>query len=414
MKRCVALLIVLVLICALFPASAEPLPTTTPLSGYMLLPVTDEIKVFATRSLKGNLTGVITPDTQSDVQVLSVTGEWCYISFENAAGTGYGYIPLSHFSLTPKPTPTPAPAPTYPAGTSAWVQNASVGYRLNLRQDPRGLARSDGKYYTGTPVTMTGQFENGFAQVLLAGTTLGWMDLRYLTADPASFVPETPMVIVKGSSASLRSGPGTDYTRLARLDRGTQIIVLGVRSDGWYHVQVGDLVGYISDSLLSGSFPFGFGMDSDNPSLISEASDQQSVFYINTRSTDTPLHLRGSASATSKSLGVFYTGTPLTVLSYTRTGWAYVRIGQTEGYVASDYFTNIKPQQYGTLRIIHNTRATGLNLREAPSTGSALLTFAPNNSEVILLGELHNGWCYVEWNHISGYMLNNNSLEPFN
>lgn len=414
MRRFLALLTALFFPLTLLSPAAESPPATTPLPGYTLRASPSETLVYATRSLKGNLVGTIAPDSSDDVQVLAVTGEWCYISFSVPHGTRYGYVPLSSFDVAPKATPTPAPAVSYPAGTIAWVCNISNGYRLNLRQEPRILSASQGKYFTGTPVTLTGSIENGFAQVLLAGTTLGWMDLRYLSVDADSFVPELPVMTVKGSGAALRSGPGTDHPRLVRLDRSTQVTVLGVRSDGWYHVQAGDIVGYISETLLSGTFPFGYGMDSDNPSLSESATDRMSVFYVNTRTTGKQLHLRKSANASSKSMGLFYTGTPLTVISYTRTGWAYVRIGQTEGYMAAEYFTDIPPQLYGDLRTVKNRHASGLNLRDTPSTGGALLTYVPNNTDVILLGELSNGWCYVDCSGILGYMLGDDSLEPQN
>ena len=411
MRRLLALLAALTLLLMMLPAEAESPPTATPLPGYTLLASPEELRVFATRSLKANLVGTISPDSNAAVEVLDVTGDWCYISFSTPQGTRCGYLPLSCFDVAPAATPTPAPQSSIPAGTAAWVSNLGTGYRLNLRQEPRILAKSEGKYFTGTPVTLTGMVDNGFAQVLVAGTALGWMDLRYLTMDAQSFVPELPAVTVKGTSAALRSGPGTSYPKVTRGERGTQLTVFGVRSDGWYHVQLGDVIGYVSESLLSGTFPFGYGMDSDNPSL-SERTDQSSVFYINTRSTGEQLHLRKSAASNSKSMGLFYTGTPLSIISYTRTGWAYVRIGQTEGYMAAEYFTSEKPQQYGDIRTVQNGHATGLNLRESPSTGSALLSFAPNGTNVILLGELSNGWCYVDCDGTLGYMLSNGSLKP--
>lgn len=412
MRRFLALLTALSLPLTIPPATAESLLTATPLPGYTLRASPEEILVYATRSLKGNLVGTITPDNSADVQVLALNGDWCYISFATPQGTRYGYLPISCFDVAPAATPTPAPATTYAAGTLAWVQNLGSGYRLNLRQEPRSLAKSEGKYFTGTPVTLTGTTENGFAQVLLAGTTLGWMDTRFLTTDAEAFVPELPVVTIKGNSAALRSGPGTEHSRLSSYGHGTQVTVLGVRSDGWYHVQVDDTVGYIAETLLSGTFPFGYGMDSDNPSLSESNTDQSSVFYINTRATGEQLHLRKAATASSKSMGLFYTGTPLVVISYTRTGWAYVRIGQTEGYMAAEYFSSTPTQQYGDRRMLQNSRATGLNLRETPSTGGALISFVPNGTEVILLGELNNGWCYVAYNGQLGYMLSNGSLKP--
>lgn len=409
MRRFLALMTALGMI-SLYPSGGAESPPEATAPGYTLRTSSEEQLVFAARNLKANLVGTIQPGTEQDVELLSVDGDWCFIRFQAADGERCGFVPLSCFDMAPQATPTPAPTVSIAAGTPAWVANASTGYRLNLREEPRAMAASLGKYYTGTPVTLTGVTENGFAQVLLAGTALGWMDLQYLTTDAAAFVPEMPVVTAKGS-AVLRKGPGTDHARISRHDSGTTITVLGVRSDGWYHVQIGDQTGYIAESTLSGNFPFGYGMDSDNPSVSESNTDQESVFYINTRSSGSQLHLRKAASASARSMGLFYTGTPISVISYTRTGWAYVRIGQTEGYMAADYFTETKPQQYGETRILRNAHANGLNLRDTPSTGGTLLDYIPNGDEIILLGTLSNDWCYVDYHGTLGYIYNDGSLK---
>lgn len=413
MRKILALMTALCLIIYCLPALGEAPPETTPLPGYTLRAATDELRVYVTMSTKANIVGYILPGSGQEVHVYSVSGDWCYVGFTSIYGMSYGYVPLSCFDVATKPTPTPVPEITYAAGTSAWVLNFDTGYRLNLREEPSAMAHSIGKYYTGTPVTLTGQVQNGYAQVLLAGTTVGWMDVRFLTTDALSFVPETPMVTVRNTGATLRSGPGTDYNRLGWYSRGTAVTILGVRSDGWYQVSLDDRVGYMAESVLSGTFPFGYGMDSDNPIVTDSKTDQTSVFYINTRTSGGQLHLRKSASTSSKSLGLFYTGTPLTIISYTRTGWAYVRIGQTEGYMDADYLTATQPARSGVERVVRNSRASGLNLRSLPSTGGELLSFVPNYETVTVLGELSDNWCYVLYGDLLGYMLGT-SLEASN
>lgn len=406
MRKFFALILTLLLILLRLPASAETYPTATPLPGYTLRDSADEVRVFATMSTKANIVGYIIPGGSQEVNVLSVSGDWCYVAFSSIYGTSYGYVPLSCFSVAARPTPTPKPQTTYPAGTSAWIVNYQEGYRLNLRQEPSYTAASQGKYYTGTPVTLTGTIENGFAQVLLAGTALGWVDLNFLTTDALSFAPETPIVTIKNlSGAILRSGPGTNYTRLTRCNYGVPVTVLGICPNGWYHVIVDERIGYMSESVLSGTFAYDYGMDSDIPGRSSVNTDCESVFYINTRSKNGVLNLRKSPSSSAKSLGKFYTGTPLTILSYTRTGWAHVRIGQTEGYMDADYLTPTKPTQTGDQRVIRNSRATGLNMRSVPSTGGEIIAFVPNYTYVTVLGEFSDGWCYIEYNNTQGYML---------
>ena len=134
MRRLLALLTALNLLLTMLPAAAESPPTATPLPGYTLRASPEDLHVFATRSLKGNLVGTIDPDVSSTVQVLGVIGDWCYISFLTPQGTRYGYLPLSCFDVAPMATPTMPPQITIPAGTAAWVYNVGTGYRLNLRQ----------------------------------------------------------------------------------------------------------------------------------------------------------------------------------------------------------------------------------------------------------------------------------------
>ena len=409
MKRLPGLLTALCLVLITLSALADfPVATLAPLPGYTLKEQTDDLIIFATMSKKANIAGIISPGQEQDVHALSIDDEWCYVSFLSDGETLYGYLPLSCFEKAPAATPAPAPeSPAYETGTLGWVLNSAEGYRLNLREEPSYSAKSLGKYYTGTPFVLTGQVVDGYAEVLLADTVMGWLDIRFITTDAAALVPETPMVTIQNENggATLRFSPSSSAEKVDYFPHGTLVTVLGVRADGWYHVTADGLTGYVSEALLSGTFPYDYGTDSDNPALTDAMADGTAVFYINTRSADGQLNLRKSASASSKSLGLFYTGTPLTVLSYTRTGWAYVRIGCTEGYVDADYLSAAAPTRYGETRTIRNSRATGLNLRSQPSTGGELLDFAPNYSVITVLGDLSDGWCYVEYNGKLGYML---------
>lgn len=408
MHKAFSLLLIICLLLSVLPAAAESPPASTPLPGYTLRPSADEVRVYASMSTKANIVGYIIPGGNQSVEVLRITGDWCYVAFSSIYGTGYGYIPLSCFEVAAKPTPTPQPQTTYAPGTAAWIVNLQEGYRLNLREAPSATAVSLGKYYTGTPLILTGQANNGYVHVLLGGLVLGWLDSRFITTDPTAFVPELPIVAIANQGGTiLRAGPGTDQNRLSRYPFGTAVTVLGICADGWYHVTVNDRGGYMHESMLSATFPYQYGMESDNPTISDQTTDRNSVFYINTRSNNGVLNLRKSASSKSKSLGKFYTGTPLTILSYTRSGWAYVRIGQTEGYIDVDYLSNTKPTKYGETRVLHNSHASGLNLRSMPSTGGEILAFAPNGSSVIILGQLSDGWYYVDYHGTKGYLYGN-------
>lgn len=59
------------------------------------------------------------------------------------------------------------------------------------------------------------------------------------------------ILIVDAVTANLRSGAGTQFTVVGLVEGSTQLIVLGRDEDrAWWYVQVGDLIGWISSSLV--------------------------------------------------------------------------------------------------------------------------------------------------------------------
>lgn len=57
--------------------------------------------------------------------------------------------------------------------------------------------------------------------------------------------------IVDTGAANLRSGPGPQFTRVAIVDGGTRLVVLGHNpAETWWYVQAGDIRGWIWEDLL--------------------------------------------------------------------------------------------------------------------------------------------------------------------
>lgn len=403
MKRLLPILVLFLLLC--IPALGEvihitPVPSAPP--SLTLLPSAEEVKVYAIPSAKANIVGYIIVGGQQKVTVLAVQGDWVHVSFTSVYGLSEGWVPRSCFEAATTPAPSPTPVPSVPQGGTAFVVNLQSGYRLNLRTSPSAESTSLGKYYTGTPVTLTGESRNGFMRVTI-GSVSGWMDARYLTCDPYSFLSELPQVYVNnpGSGANLRYGPGTGSQRVCWYPHGTSVTVFGVRADGWYHVAVSGSTGYMSSSLLSQTFPWQYGTESDHPAVSGGINASGATFYL---AYAPGTHLRQSAYAGSRSLGVFYSGCPVTVISYTRTGWAYVRICEMEGYVDAGCLSAIQPNRTGQTRTIVNPYGTGLNLRTLPTTASTVLTLCRNYTSVTVLGDLPDDWSYVLVNGQYGYM----------
>ncbi len=406
MNRVLRLLALLLGLLLLIPALAEE----TPLPGYTLRESADEVRVFATRSEKAKIVGYIITGGRQEVGVLTDDGQWCYVRFTSIGGETFGYIPRSRFDVAPAATPAPTPAPSWKPGTRATVRNSHTGYRLNLRSGPAATYASTAKYYTGVDVTLTGGVRNGYAQVDVHGAT-GWMDLRFLETE-GSVLIETPMARIcnENSGANIRKGPGSSYGSIAWYLDGTQVTILGVTSNGWCHVEILDhytheyVRGYVAQSLLNEAEPFLTGTDSDGSGStgIEAPSDAR---YVTTRSASGAVNLRTGASATSKSLGTFYTGAPAEVISYTRTGWCFVRIGRTTGYMDATYLTDQPPMTTGVAHRVSNRYATGVNLRGIPGETGELLSFLPNGETVTVLGHVSGGWSCILYGDGVAYAL---------
>ncbi len=410
MKKLTALLLTILLLvpCAALAYGAELLtPTpTSDLADLVLKPSQDEVKVYASPNYKANIVGYIIVGGRQEVQVLSLSGDWCYVQFTSIYGDTLGWIPRSFFAASTTPTPRPTATPTpAPVTGQCYVDNLATGGRLNLRSQPSITAVSLGKYYTGVPVTRTGLTRNGFAQVII-GNVMGWMDERYLSVNPYLYLTETPQTFVvnRGSGANLRQGPGTGHGKLGWYAHGTPVTVLGVRQDGWYHVMVQGQNGYMSDSLLQDQYPWQYGTDSDAPAHSSGITGAGTMYVLGRTSTE-GVHLREKAAATARSLGRYYTGATVRIISYTRTGWAYVSIGGLEGYMATSSLTATAPAQKGLGHIISNPYGTGLNLRTAATSASSIIRLYPNYTYVTVLGRVDDDWCYVLVDGQEGYMI---------
>ena len=404
-RMCKRLLILVILLITCATASTALAQQLT------LRPSSEEVRVYASRSMKANIVGYIIVGGSQEVEVIEHDAQWCYVRFTSVYGDTYGWIPASAFQQIPVPAMPPATEPSAPTDAVAWVSNDQPGYRLNLRLSPSNASTSLGKYYTGTPLLLCGESNGNYVKVAI-GSVEGWMDQTFMTTESSSFLPEMPMVLAHhpGGGVNLRVGPGEDYARVGWYPHGTPITVMGVRADDWYHVMIGDVTGYVSASLLSDNFPWQYGSDSDHPANTTGQQLGANQVYVCTSHADSMLHLRRGASASSESLGRFYTGTPAEVITMTRTGWAYVRIGQLEGYMDASWLTTAKPIQTGVKHTVANTHGAGLNLRLRPTTASDVLVLCPNHSVVTVLGKLAGDWFYVQYGTDIGYMIGSRLL----
>lgn len=138
------------------------------------------------------------------------------------------------------------------------VVNPEHNHRLNLRSEPSADSASLGKYYTGVLVENFEQEKNGYLRVKV-GDQVGYMDKQYLVPYNAADVSAIPMTTIQnhgGSGGNLRQSPSLNGRLYALYPNETEVAVLGVTPNGWCHVMINGVTGFMMADKLADSFSF--------------------------------------------------------------------------------------------------------------------------------------------------------------
>lgn len=283
----------------------------------------------------------------------------------------------------------------------AVVNNPNPQERLNLREQPSEAAASLGKYYNGVAVQVDENLNNGWVHVTIGngeGIAQGYMSTQYLAfgQDVQTVEAAIPQYQSVSSQWSIRALPSDSDTELPiRYASGAQIELLGF-TDEWWHVRVGDRTGYIRQ----------------NPAAFKQVSgyyyDGYRIGIVNNANPSDRLNLRKQPKTSAASLGKYYNGCVVALLSDESNGWIHVRIGNLEGYMETRYLLlNAKINSVASAMLaltIRNSSGTGLNLRENPVKSSETFGLYPNGTSVQVLG-LSENWYHVQVDGKTGFML---------
>lgn len=164
--------------------------------------------------------------------------------------------------------------------------------------------------------------ERDFAKVTVTGSTLrGWIPMHAI-GDEVDMVPDKPAstaetvyrVKTNGSNLNVRSGPGTGFKVLNALANGTSLTILET-SGSWRRIKAfNGVTGWVSANYL--------------------VKTSTAVAWVNTRVSN--LNVRKGPGTNTAVLGSLPKGTRVTV--YSTTGnWAYITSGRLTGYVSMNY-----------------------------------------------------------------------------
>ena len=300
-------------------------------------------------------------------------------------------------------------AATLPSKGTVYVKSTDPTDRLNLRAEPRKDALSLGKYYSGVAVELLGETQNGYVKVRIDPFE-GWMDASYLaTAGDVSEFAAIPQTTVTATSANLRAQPSYSAEVLTRVGEGVTVWVLGVRDDGWLHVDTGRM-GFMRADLVSDEFSFhkgtAAGVTGGGQGGSSGVTGAAGTAVVSNPDPKTRLNLREKPNGDAGVLGKYFSGTVVTLLEEPKDGWVRVQIaGTATGYMQTDYLVTGNANVASAMPTpkIKNTSGTGLNLRETPSTSAKSLGLYKNGTQVTVMG-VYGGWVHVTVDGKVGYM----------
>ncbi|MDR1599995.1 MAG: SH3 domain-containing protein [Oscillospiraceae bacterium] len=117
--------------------------------------------------------------------------------------------------------------------------------------------------------------------------------------------------------------------------------------------------------------------------------------YVNGRNAD-KVHLREGPSASSASLGLYFTGAPVICDSPPNAEWVSVRIGSESGYMKGSFLYYNDPLDLPSKHLSARSKVLTLVLHSEPSNDAAILGGVFMNDRLKVLGETSDHWYYVE------------------
>ena len=258
----------------------------------------------------------------------------------------------------------------------------------------------------------------GGKQVAILGEEGGWYKIKW--NDSVGYVLKSYVAVSGGSSSAqssspnatvtggdtinVRSGPGTEYSRVTMVAEGKRVRVVS-KDGGWCKVSFDGTTGYILADYVKAD---GSGTKSGSQSAAQSGSPATVTGgeIINVRSGPGTDHERVTTVADGKKV---------TVIGE-ENGWSKVSFDGMTGYILSDYVSRESGGSSQTAKpaaeqavdySVGNATVKGgdtINVRTGPGTDYSRVTMVGKNKRVTLLTE-EGGWFKVSFDGTTGYIL---------
>ena len=205
---------------------------------------------------------------------------------------------------------------------------------LNFRSGPSTSHSIIGSLQKGQQVEYISE-SGSWAKVKYNGVT-GYVHGDYVTKGTTdNSTTGTTKYVSASVGLNVRSGAGTSYSKLGKLEYKEKVTVLST-SNGWSKINYNGKTGYVDSSYLKSTVP---GSTNDNTNNETTGTTK----YVNTTSG---LNVRSGAGTSYSKLGKLEYKEKVTVLS-TSNGWSKINYNGKTGYVDSSYLQNTVPGSNG-------------------------------------------------------------------
>ncbi|WP_307993613.1 SH3 domain-containing protein [uncultured Intestinibacter sp.] len=142
--------------------------------------------------------------------------------------------------------------------------------------------------------------------------------------------------LVNTSVLNVRSGAGTNYSKIGSLTQGTKVNIIS-ESNGWSKINYNGKIGYISSQYVSevSSNPAPETNKPSNPTPDNNTSGN-TIKEVNTN----VLNVRSGAGTNYSKIGSLTQGTRVSVISESN-GWSKINYNGKVGYVSSQYLSKV-------------------------------------------------------------------------
>ena len=199
---------------------------------------------------------------------------------------------------------------------------------------------------------------------------------------------------ITGNDVNFRKGPGTNYSSIAKLNKGVKVEFLGTQGS-WTKLKYNGIEGYVHSNYVS------------------TASTNNSEETVKTTKvvTGSSVNLRKGPGTSYTVIKALSRGTEVGYISESN-GWAKVNYNGTIGYMSAKYLGSESTQapsdnnQSSTEETVKATKVvtgSSVNLRKGPGTSYTVIKALSRGTEVGYISE-SNGWAKVNYNGTIGYM----------